>query len=715
MNRILLIVYALSLLTAVSCVSGTLGSDHEGVGEVGIYLSADSGNNQPAASKSDVPELDINDFKVEIFNSSNVKLYSKPYSAASGEKIRLNSGEYTLLASYGDSLGTGFDAIYFAAREHFTVRPQTSESVSAVCRQANVKARVIFGPYILLEHPDVYARVVRDSDHYLVFDNDETRSGYIPCGSLTLEVYAKIDGTLKMYRAQAVDGAPNDFITFNVESSAQGHGGISVNITVNSTTEDKEYNQEIPNSMTPDEVPAVTYKGFDEGDLIDITEGISRKGAIEIYAPAGISQCVLEIDSPALTQLGVPKSVDLVSTDASAAAVLEKYGLFFSKNISGERFAYVNFDRFTSMMPTLRGVESNKSLFSLSLTDEKGRSVESRFVGYEITPVSLTLEPIDAGDVWASSVNAITAVVGASHVKVSLQMSTDGLQWTDLKLSGKASDGKVQFAPVTSLTPGTEYRFRAIYNGNEHTATDPVTVTTEQALQLGNAGFEDFTVSEIEVELWFSKTKRKIYYPYLSEQDRWWDVNSRKTMPSSTTPYFIEFKCTPTVFPSLNAHSGEKAVQVATINVNGANTDVTNFGSNIAGELFLGSANGNGDRISEGHSFESRPKSMSFWYKFAPYGSESFYAYVCVKNDQGVTIGEGTVDNMPLRNEWTKHTCPITYSDTRSKAASIYVIFKSSSSSSPGISRNQAVNMNGEDTVAHLGSLLTLDDVVLEY
>lgn len=704
--------FLLCLLFACSCNS--LGDNGlQGYGEVEVLLDAGDGTvSVRSDSGEQVPQLDVNEFLVEIYNRDGVRIYSSPYAETAGSKIRLNAGDYTLAATFGDSLATGFDAVYFAAFEDFTVHPQTSEQISAVCRQANVKVAVKYGSYILAEHPDIYSRVVRSEDSFLMFARDETRCGYIPAGMLTLEVYAKIGGELKMFRAEPVECLPNDFITFNVESTGTADAGITVGITVDGTVEDREYEQTIPFSMTPDAEPEVTVTGFDDGNVIPVVEGIGAPGNISIYAPAGISECLLKITSPSLELFGVPSSIDLTDPQPDAVAVLEKFGLFFSKKVTGQAFAYVDFRDFSRLMPTTD--RSGQTLFSLYVKDAKGREAETGNYGYDISPVGLVLGEIPEGSVWATALRDIKVSATHGHVRVKLQYSTDGETWTDGAVSSSPQGTDYSFPLVGGLEPASEYKVRALYNDNEYTATPAVSVRTEEALQPGNPGFEDFTTEQLTIKLWFGNATREIYYPYVGD-DRWWAVNSRRTMPSSTTPSNIEYKCTPTVAPSLSPHGGEKAAQVATISVNDYNIASTSLGTPVAGELFIGTSDDSGAHASEGHAFASRPATMSFWYTFEPYGDESFYAQVRVISADGRTIGEGTVDNAGAASQWTRHTCRIEYSDMTSKADRIYVIFKSSSAASPGITIDKEIIRNGSATRAHVGSVLTVDDVEFGY
>ena len=161
MRRIGLIISIVAFVVS-ACSKETEISDGGAAGQKGeviISLTSvdDHKNVTPVKSTVDAPETEA--FKIEIFNSKGTRLFRDTYGNAAGTKIPLNAGDYRLLASYGDSLAVGFDAIYFAADQNFTVRPQTAETINATARMANVKVAVDFGKNLDTYYAGHYARV----------------------------------------------------------------------------------------------------------------------------------------------------------------------------------------------------------------------------------------------------------------------------------------------------------------------------------------------------------------------------------------------------------------------------------------------------------------------------------------------------------------------------------------------------------------------------
>lgn len=81
-----------------------------------------------------------------------------------------------------------------------------------------------------------------------------------------------------------------------------------------------------------------------------------------------------------------------------------------------------------------------------------------------------------------------------------------------------------------------------------------------------------------------------------------------------------------------DAHGGTKA---ALMYLSGcgdgyANTSGSYVGGAMVGSLFIGTYDSG---IIQGHEFNSRPTSLSFWYKYKPYNSDAFKVVVSLKTE----------------------------------------------------------------------------------
>lgn len=332
-------------------------------------------------------------------------------------------------------------------------------------------------------------------------------------------------------------------------------------------------------------------------------------------------------------------------------------------------------------------------------------SVE-RTLGYYIPDFRITAE--DA-DVWARKatikVEADTEKERDAVLKY-FKLTTGG-QVINTERSGNA------FTWTTGLEPGVTYPLIGICNGEE-TATANYDLTTEQALQLPNSDFEAWESGPYDNAKinkgspWNKKAGWGITWNEAQQETvtlavkvpAYWVTVNAKTMPPSPSQ-----KNTWYVVPSTN--------QVEAIEGSGSSVIVRNvgwsnngealpaFGDKLsgrpdwnelnapstlnysAGRLFLGSYSydhsAGQDSYDEGLEFTSRPKQMTFKYKYLSKVDETAdKAYVKVSiMSGGETISEQTLD-LDHTDYVTTATLNFTYPANCKKATKIKVMFCSS-------------------------------------
>lgn len=710
-------------LLMISCAKETVTVDGGGtarMGEVTIALTSSDGHQNAVPVKSTVEVPEVSDFKIEIFNAGGVRLYRDTYANSVDRKIPLNAGEYRLLASHGNALGVGFDAIYFAADVNFTVHAQTSETVEAVARMANVKVAVEFGENLLSDYPEHYARVKNpEIQDCLQFDSGETRAGYIPAGDLILEVYVNEDGTWKYYKAPARTCSPNDFMTFHVDIDPR-QGGLTVGVMIDDTVDLVEDEIRIPATAAPGDAPSIEFRGFDGSRNFTFIEAVDYQDVqADFLVHAGIKSCVLSIESDFLAASGLPASVDLTTADESVKARFAEYGIRWNGVSEGSHIGSVDF----SGLGVNASDPSNpfKAAVSLTVTDRVGKTAgsESYTLTQAMPEISVTLHDYNA---FARRIEGLTANVPVGNPSAcELQYSSDNAVW--IPVAAESVEGqKIIFDTISGLKPGTEYSFRTVYNGNEAAAKAAGSLTTEEALQIGNSGFEEWTTQThgfVYSILW-TKQEHNIDWdqPWSDASSSWWAVNSKKTMPSSTAVVSANWNWVrfPMVTYSNDAAAGSRSAMIYSVNVGDWLTEACAVGERVAGELFIGTADGNGDHSSDGHAFASRPSSLEFSYKYFPEGGETFYFKVELLDASGRQICSYETASGPASNSWKPFKVPFTYQDITRKAASIRMSFKSTSASKPAVKGNKTITVRGNVTEkGNFGSILYIDNIVLEY
>lgn len=725
MRHIRFVLTCLAAFATVSCTEAleeiATGAD----GEVTVSLTSDGDCRPHLKSAVQEEEVPVGEFIVEIFKTDgNVRLYRDTYANTENKAIKLNGGDYRLVASHGDPDGCGFDAPYYMGEEMFTVHAQTHEEVHVTAKLANVKIAVEFGENLVIDYPEHYAVVRSDKDCSLEFSAGEERAGYIPAGNLSLELYAKIDGEWKYYASEPEEYSPNDFVTFHVDTK-EGEGSLSLNIKVDDSVDLVEKEVEIPQSMLPKEAPKMTFNGFGDADVIEVVEAGETPESlkIDIVAYAGIGHCILHINSEYLAGMGVPAEIDLVSVEENVAEILKDNGFDWRGIMQGQRLAYIDLTGVAEKLASEVYDDGNpfKAEISFEIEDGNGKkSAESQSVTIAALKPEFSFSAVQT-DAWAKSIRGMEisyANLNPAVLKLQYKAAADG-EWQDAGLSSD-SGSVLSFNNISGLTPETEYQLRAIYNGNEASAIQTA-LTTEAAAQVGNSGFEEWQTSVFEFTYnFFGKHEHNIdwYHPWSSEEtDIWWAVNSRVAMPSSTSVASANWNWVrfPTVAYTADAADGGNAAVIYSVAVGDWTTNISP-GTSHAGELFIGTADDSGNHSSEGHSFGSRPDRLEFMYKYDSNGGETFFVNAELYSEDGTVIATASTDSGSASSSWLKFSLPFQYTDTARKAARIYVSFKSTSASEPSVTGNKVITIaDNVQYTGNFGSVLYLDDLQLVY
>lgn len=697
----------------------------DGMGTVSLSLSADLRNDEVVV-KSSVENVDVNDFWVEIITSEDVRIFCQKYVDVPSE-INVNSGEYTLVASHGDADGVGFDKPYYEAREPFTVGPQEIVSVEATAKLANVKVAVSFSDNLKneLSYQDCYA-LVRNNGKKLIFNKTETRAGYIPAGDLEFVLYVKINGVWKQYVHTPITFHPNDFVTFSVNAGG-GEGKVTLKINIDDTMEEVVLDEVVVDSEDLPlgvEEPTISVTGFDQNGQITAVEGkVPEVKHLSLGAVASgeIGSAILRITSDELIALGAPASVDLMNADETTTALLESLGIWWQFDENNKKLAVSLVEAYNNVITKVgyKGYDSNTGtcipIASFGLDIEaiygatKTVSKDVYVIYYPDVDASISLEDYN---VWATKVvNPKLTVTKGDPSKFKIQYSADGAVWSDINSS-----------TVTGLNPSTKYRLRSVFD-SWYVLDDVIEITTEAAAQVGNAGFEEWTTQTYEYkELVFINTYESVYQdwsqPFSSEAASWWAVNSKVSMPDEITSLTVnEIKCFPTCGFSTSAYKGSKSAYIGVVNVGNANTAEVHSGTTYVGELFIGKSSVDGSHASDGHSFTSRPTSLSFYYWYYSKDGETFCVTAKVYASDGTEIASSEITNGQSSNDaWKEYTLPLEYSVSNKKAAKIYISFKSSNKGgNASVSSKAEREVDGKTVKAHFGSFLKVDEIKLNY
>lgn len=704
----------LLVLLASSCSRREETMYEPGTGGVRIDLATEA-----PATRADVPELSPDDFKVEIINKAGVIFkrwgtYAE-YKSQDNPLVQMNVGDgYTLRATLGDSTASGWNAWFFKGESVFSVLPQQTVEVRAVCRMANVKVAVNYGDNVINDYVS-YRTIVSNSRGRLDFDMEhKDEAGYMPVGPLTVDVeLTDGDGRIWYFRnGSQIEAYPGDFITLNLDTDEIPSQEIGLIISIDRTTNDSTVNVELPSYMLPKDAPLLIPEagGFDENGTLTMVEGTEPNANISFNAVSGLTGCTMTVGSTYLSSLGWPQTLDFLSLSADEKNILERDGLTYVVEEAGTMGA-IDFSAVARKFAYSEDAGANAHSFTIKITDALGKTAEATFV---ITPraASKSIAEISEGNVWAARIeNVVLSTEDGDPELLYPEVRAEGGQWTRPSCTSTSVSGTTNTFTITGLTPGTGYSVRARYNnGTSETVRE---VTTEEAQQVENAGFEDWYEWKYYVNksglFWGDDVYQTNYAPYLNDGSKWWDCNNSETTPGDRTNTGASYKSFPMV-SYVAGREGGKSAQLMTIAISNTATSGTAPSPTVGfGKIFTGVYGG-----TQGRPFSSRPEQLSFWYKYAPCESDSFKAYIAVRNGDTV-IGEGTLTSSASVSSWVQAVVDITYSRTDLKADTIYVEFVSGSDTGKwqyGVD----IVYGGERTAnVHGGSTLTIDDIELIY
>ena len=703
-----------------------------GMGGVMIDLTTDL-----PATKSGVTEetLSADDFKVEVINPDGVifKRWNTfaEYKAEQEETgFQMNAGgPYRLRAMYGDSTAYGFDAVYFIGEQEFTVLPQETTEVQVICRMGNVKVAVRYGDNIRKNYSDFKATVYNEGGS-LVFGKDCTEPGYLTAGELSVYIELTDHDGKKWYfqNGSTISAAAGDFVTLKVDTEYIPEMNVSLTVKVDSSTERHDIGVTLPSLMLPAGAPEMTSKGFSTDDSsISFVEGILPQEDSLFFAsmdaPAGIYSLILSVQTTN-PELAWASDVDLVNPTQEQRSKLQAAGFPLPDTLYRSRKVSIDFSSIVMLVRYMQDAATQS--ISLKVTDGLNKTAEGRWL-LAPEPVVKSISQIDEGNVWACRVYNVTMTTNGNITQLYPVIQAEGsTEWVRPEFTETVL-GQTKTVTITGLNPGTKYSVRAAYVDNSNVTEEVREFTTEAAQQVENAGFEEWTNDTFSfTNGWggtvFSKDHTIEWYHPWGSGEQWWDVNSKYTMPGdyslmSLDPNTSNFPSVAYIVNSGKEDVAERGSKSAIIYTVWVGYSVDNVDRLSNGELFIGKAKDDGSHASEGHSFKTRPSSLSFSYKYEAMNNENFYVRIEMKDASGNSIGVGEITNGPAASSWDTYSVPINYSTVSAKASSIYIIFKSTSSSNPSYTEKPITIGNNKtySSGCNIGSILYVDDIELIY
>lgn len=703
----------------------TGGSGEESCG-ISLRLKTDMTLNVVALTRAGETPAD-EEFGVRIENTKGEVLRTWKYNDVPS-LIKVVPGAYKLVGWYGaDTVLPAFTAPYYYGETKITLKEGDNLDTVVNCSLAAVKVAVGFDESFGYEYAE-YSVDVKTVGDSLRFEKEEGRAAYFKPGNLRLRFLLRPFGSemwYEFYPPAIGTVKAKQFYKMKLKANTDKGALKSITVTTDSTTIDIPVDVELPPFYLPKAAPKVTPQGFVSGDVVETTEGLSKKATVLVTSAGGLTELKVKTVSDTLIARGWPAEIDLMNATAEQLAVLKNNGLEWSDVLTQQdtvkTTVFVRFDNVVKLLNTAPG-NTAASAFEVVVKDRFNQTGDAECkLNVSVAPPVFGFVLIPGiGNAYAKKVEYDVNYISEVRKPVVEYLLPDG-KWQKTETNIVPVEGDHYECTGCGLVPETAYRFRVSLG--QH-VLDGGSYTTEAALQVPNANMDAWW---LEVKSNWLSQKTYLYRTYnQGESSPWWSNNNLRSTWWVVAP--VEANSCPAVcyVSGDKARSGKAAELRSVASGSGyANTSSVLYDeSKIPGMLLIGDYNYDkpNESINYGRSFVSRPSQLSFWYHYTPYETDEFDAYIEVQNRAGgetTVLGHGTfrLQRAVADEAYQQAKADVTYTNKSLLATHMYIRFRSSTASQPNVAKNVAVDLEGikNGWKAHVGSRLRVDDIELVY
>lgn len=699
-------------------------------GKTGLLVTLTDEDNKAYSRKapSELEDPLTEMFQLKILYSGTDK---SAYKGACKEYVLLQEGLYDLAATYGDNPMIALDAPYYVGSlnaQEVIKGEMTSASIS--CSVANSLLSVIYNRESLNKMYESYFVTVSVGSESVDLDADSGKSAYFRAGSsVKLVFHGRLSGTGKevVYDIPDQEQFANIAVKTHVKvtlglDDSEISSGVGISIE-KLETETVSIAETIPSEFMPK--PKLESDDFLNNEL-SFAETEKKSAIIRLKLSSALQELKLKFNSADTKFAGLEQGKEYLLSSAEDKSAIEN-ALGISLPEVGATEAVLDF---TSLLPQLM-TDKGATVTSTIEVDVKANN---RWASEDATVnrvYTLTCNKpefylvTNPGNFWCKEFSVDSCDIKTGDVetlskKIQYQYRKKGdEQWIDC-------DRLVQFDDYPA---DKQYQVRAVYR--EGIETEPIDVELETPQQLPNSDMEEWYYQKVHSAGWLSDNIYSIY-PWTNGSDSFWDTNNDFTTRNRGTFAKI-YNSFPAISFVKNAHSGTWAAELRSTGNGRGNTLPSNVleMNRVAGELFTGTVQVNtggtdatpiGDQytIDKNRSFNVRPTALSFWYKYVPYGSDTYRALVQLIDVEGNVIIESSYESSDIKNDWTNAVIRLNYENGKSyaKCAKIFICFSSTINTGENMSYQKGSYTIWLDKETNFdpvwyGSILTIDDISL--
>lgn len=738
MNNKLLLHILATLLCILSLTACNRADEWEATGgDTGLLVTLTDGTHgvetraTPQELREQLGKEFLQQFRLTITHlAGEQEVYdSIPYDT---ELIRVPAGFYDVEAKFGDNPTLALDAPYYTGRtEDVEVKGHQQKSVSITCSVANALLSVKYENVDKLDEKftDYYVSVHVGKDSVNI--KDTKQSAYFQAGTSSLQLFFHYgEGQSQQITSDALPDTfeAGDHLILTLRMSP------TMTIEVSKAEEQSVTVEEtIPQEWLPK--PKIEAEGFTNNQL-SFAETEKKTAVLNLNTALGLQDLKLSFQFKDEQFASLNGKEYLLSNAADKSTVEQALGITLPD--VGDTDAKVDLSPLIAKMQTKAG-ETVTNTLTLDVQANGRWSNEDAEANRTYTMVcnkpefSIAVQP---GNVWTKqfTIDEVTVTAGdAETIKGQLQYQYKE-EGSDVWVNN--TEALIRFSETPAIK---KYKVRGLYRNT--IATAEIDVELETPEQLPNPGMEEWN-TEIYNDNYYS------FNPWASNANPFWDTNNdyttrhRYNSSSVTIANYNGFHAVSYV--TGRGGSGLAAELRSTANGRG-NTRYWAFGTKheekdinkVAGQLYTGTAQvkmtGNDISgadtytIDKNASFPSRPTSLQFYYKYAPYNTDAWSAHIELLDESKNIIIQKDYQSSEAKSDWTQATLTLDYAEGTlyAKCKYIYVIF--CSTTNPGgnmpyreITQTFYVLENGALSAktfspAYIGSVLTIDDISLIY
>ena len=745
--------YISSLCLLICCIwlSGCQADENlRSANETGLLITltdeSDHAYARTMPSALEKPVADMFHLRVAYSGTDNVA-----YDDKCTESILLKEGTYDLTATYGENPVIALDAPYYIGKlesQEVVTGQMTSANIS--CMVGNALLSVIYNESALKKVYDTYFVTVSVGQESVDLDATSGKSAYFQAGSsVSLVFHGQLAGRgedvsydiAAQEKFANIPAKTHVKVTLGVDESSVSSGvGISVEKL---ETETVSVVETLPSEFMPK--PKLEAEGFVNNEL-SFAETEKKTAVIRLKLASPLQDLKLKFHSTDEKFAGLEAEKEYVLSNAEDKAAIET-ALGITLPEIGATEGSLDFSSLTPQLMT----DAGNTVSSTIEVDVKANNrwanedeAANRVFTLKCNKPEFSIS-VDERNCWSRefTIDEVNVTTGNPEtIKANLVYQYyDGSNWIDCT-TREAVKGRIQqFTQRAEDISNKVYKVRALYRGV--IASAEAEATLETPVQLPNSGMEE----------WTDDNYKNDYYsfnPWKEKTDCHWDTSNLFTTRHRNNgtvfwvPTIAHYNCFHSVSYIPNSHSGKLAAEIrSTANGRGNTTGVDAKDYNkVAGELFTGTTNvtmgtsgGVGDadgskdtyeRIKDA-SFNNRPTALTFWYKYAPYTSDTWKVHIELLDEGKNVIIQKDYISSEAKEDWTEAVVDLDYvgETLYSKCKYIYVIFSSTTNAGADMPYQKITQtfyiQNGSGLSemsfddAYVGSVLTVDDISLVY